>query len=215
MKRNKSKISCKRGFTNNVILNLFQDLHRFKNANKEEMLKRVQHDNRLGFTLIELLVVVLIIGILSAVALPQYQKAVVKSRVATMLALGKAIAQAQEVYYLANGDYAGKVAELDVDIPGECVQRDFSYGNEGEGDMFSCGKDFLIVMSRTDKSMININYCPGNNATWDECKDSREVQISFRFQHFASENGYGAGRMLCFAYNNSAIGTNICNNWTF
>ncbi len=70
-----------------------------------------------GFTLIELLVVVLIIGILAAVALPQYQKAVEKTKAAQALILLKALVQASQSYYLTNGIYPSNLEELDVDIP--------------------------------------------------------------------------------------------------
>lgn len=67
-----------------------------------------------GFTLIELLVVVLIIGILSAVAFPQYQKAVWKSKATQLRLLAKSLAEAQTAYYLANNAYSADFASLDI-----------------------------------------------------------------------------------------------------
>ena len=65
-----------------------------------------------GFTLIELLVVVLIIAILAAVALPQYQKVVLKSRYHSVMPMVDSIAQAEQLYFLEHGEYTSSLKDL-------------------------------------------------------------------------------------------------------
>jgi len=73
--------------------------------------------NKGGFTLIELLVVVLIIGILSSVALPQYTKAVEKSRASEAQAWLSDFVQGEAIYKMANGDYTATLGDLDIALP--------------------------------------------------------------------------------------------------
>ncbi len=68
-----------------------------------------------AFTLIELLVVVLIIGILAAVAVPQYNKAVAKSEAIQLQTLLASIAKAGEAYYLQHGEAPASLGNLDWD----------------------------------------------------------------------------------------------------
>ena len=81
-----------------------------------------------GFTLIELLVVVLIIGILAAVALPQYQKAVRKARLSEVATHFNAISKGIDMYLMENGYPSSSVyftgdgtARVELDITFPCV----------------------------------------------------------------------------------------------
>ena len=81
--------------------------------------------NKKGFTLLELLIVVLIIGILAAVALPQYKKTVLKTRFATVKQNTRALYEAQQRYFMARGAYASTLNDLDIQVTSD---DKFAYG---------------------------------------------------------------------------------------
>ena len=120
-----------------------------------------------GFTLLELLVVVLIIGILAAIALPQYRLAVGKAQFSTLKDLTKSLQQSVHKYYLLNNTYDGLNTttgrkNLDIELPPEsdCYICDNS-------DMIRCRKEIAgdkvsyYITRDTGKPL----YCLTNNDT--------------------------------------------------
>lgn len=147
-----------------------------------------------GFTLIELLVVVLIIGILSAVALPQYELAVAKSRAAQIMPFLSSVRTAQEAYYLANGEYSAKWGNLDISLPAGLTATDcVSGGADTECVAFSFGTKCSLLSSGGSA------YCSGGPSGLPE------LGVSYNY----GVNKTTFGNFLCIA-KPQTLGEKVC-----
>ena len=107
----------------------------------------------LGFTLIELLVVVLIIGILAAVALPQYQRAVEKARFSSeVLPVVDAFKKGTDIFLLENGGYPAGYTDFE----------DYSSIESG---LFNGSKFFELDSAYCDSGGCSLGINPINTNT--------------------------------------------------
>ena len=166
----------------------------------------MRKENRKGFTLIELLVVILIIGILAAVALPQYQLAVMKSRFRSMFPLMRSIKDAQERYYLANGQYAVFFSDLDIDLPSSCVQY------QENGNIFYCGDWYIDngIDGPIPRGILTVGFCPnqpGKTTNYLTCWNHFVARVALYYDR--SNTVANRGKTICTP--STSLGTKLCN----
>ena len=104
-----------------------------------------------AFTLIELLVVVLIIGILAAVAFPQYERAMQETRFTQLVTASRAIVTSQNEYYMETGQYASRADELTLQYPLNDTGTRFQTKD------FSCGFEYANGLGGSPRTSCLLN----------------------------------------------------------
>ena len=156
-------------------------------------------DSMKGFTLIELLVVVLIIGILASVALPQYQKAVWKSRFSEAFITAGALDKSVQLYNLSyDGSQNGETLtanDLDIDVFTNMTLTNVN------GGQYYCSK-YMCYQVRCLQA-----YCDWSGYVFEKVNQQNElVEMGFQkspngWEHFCyyepETSGTDLGRVFC------------------
>ena len=157
-------------------------MNKRKNANK-------------GFALIELLVVVLIIGILAAIALPQYKMSVYSTRYTELITNVTKLQDAAERYYMVYNKYPGSFNVLDVEFPGTITY-------EENGDNLS----YRYYNNFPNKGYnLHVNNC----GSWYSVNEYNGYGIVS-----SSCNSVDAGKHYCVARADNKTAQKVCMNNT-
>ena len=171
--------------------------------------------SRLGsFTLIELLVVVLIIGILAAMALPQYFKAVERSRMTEAVTLMDSIAKSQRRKFMQTNRYARNFEGLDVSPKGATGMEYYTKGDPVTG---AGGNGFRISLDgeRFSESLVAALRVVDGDAFSDSLQYKYILRRYYQSDNVSCSGFYEAGQELCADF--CGIDTPVelcCNNGT-
>ena len=169
-----------------------------------------------GFTLIELLVVVLIIGILAAMAMPQYFKAVERSRMTEAITIMDSVVKAQRRKFMQTNRYANEFEGLDVSPKGATGRIYYTKGDPVTG--AGGGNGFRMTLSMNGSfrsSEMNAVRMVDGNYRHPSLQYQYALERYYQSDNFSCRGYNQAGRELCADF----CGTDTpaeycCNNGT-